>query len=333
MAQLSVAVVVATRNRPASLGRLIDGLLAQSRRPDEILIIDDGQLPDDRLADWQSRCQSAGVKWVYQRKDRPGRSASRNLAAGLTACDTVCFLDDDCEPAASCLERLLDGLAALGRWQMPSLPGPPNQPRPPIQPTSPNQPSAAFVAIEPMVIPPGGVRLGDRAFGALLRISGYWGLARVAGPKKLGDRIQARPVLGGVCLVYRDALAATQFDVSLSHSEDRDWSVRLSRLPALGRLGCATDAVCLHHVDPVGRPGAAAVGARIARNYISCQGKLFGWRGTALAFVTLTAMAAGELVLGLVGCATLRKAGPGYLAMALGTIGGMFSPTGRRADE
>ena len=48
---------------------------------------------------------------------------------------------------------------------------------------------------------------------------------------------------------------------------------------------------------------------------------------------TLTAMAAGEVTLGLIGCAVLRKTGPGYLAMALGTIGGMFSPTGRRADE
>jgi hypothetical protein len=213
---------------------------------------------------------------------------------------------------------MLDGLIALGRWEMPVESG---------------QPSASFVAAEPLLLPPGGLKLGDRAFLVLLRLSGWWMLARAAGPKKLGDRLQARAVLGGACLVYRQALAATQFDESLSHGEDNEWSVRLAQLPVLGRLGCVTDAVCLHHADPAGRPNAAAVGVRIARSYIYSQGKLFGWRGTTLAFVTLTAMALGEWLMGLAGCAMFRKSGPGFLALAIGTIGGMFSPTGRRADE
>jgi GT2 family glycosyltransferase len=308
----SLAVAVATRNRPDSLARLIDSLLAQSRRPDEILVIDDGQLPEARLSEWRTRCQSAGVALLYHRKDRPGRSASRNLAARLTECDTVCFLDDDCEPAGPFLERMSAGLASYGRWDA----GEPS-------------PASALVAVEGMVVPPGGPRLGDRVYAALLRLAGWWCLARPPRPRKLGENLQARGVLGGVCAVRRDALLAVQFDASLAHGEDREWSVRLSRL---GRIARVTDAVCVHHVEPAGRPGPFRTGQRIARNYLHSQRKLFGAGGAFMAVLTLTGLAIGEFATGLAASLLLRKSGPGWLARAAGLIAGMFSPHGPRGE-
>ena len=39
---IRVAVIIPTYNRAATLGRAIDSLLAQTRMPDEILVVDDG---------------------------------------------------------------------------------------------------------------------------------------------------------------------------------------------------------------------------------------------------------------------------------------------------
>lgn len=312
MLDMSVAVAIATRNRPASLARLIGSLLAQTRRPDEIIILDDGALPDDWQAEQSERCQAAGVAWTYQRKTTPGRSASRNLAGRLTERDTICFLDDDCEPAPHFLERMRAGLIAYGRWQ----------------PTMPAG-CEAIVAVESLVIPPGTPRFGDRVHAALLRACGWWALARTRWPKKLGDNLRARPVLCGVCLVYRHVLRAAPFRESLTHGEDREWSVRVARF---GRIARVTDAVCLHHVEPAERPNAFVSGVRIARNYLYSQHKAFGRRGTALAIVSLLLLSAGELATGLLGCLAFRPGGPRALARWAGLLTGLFTPGGHRGE-
>ncbi|MDD4888457.1 MAG: glycosyltransferase [Phycisphaerae bacterium] len=312
MADNSVAVAIVTRDRPDSLSRAIDALLAQTRRPNEIIIVDDGRLDDARVNACRDRCEAAGVGWLYRRKSAPGRSASRNLAGSLTDCDTVCFMDDDCEPAPHCLERLLAGLDAYGRWQ--------------VGPEGRN----AIVAVEGLVIPPGGVRLGNRLFAALLRACGWWVLARTRWPRKLTDHVRSRPVLGStICLVRRDVLRATPFRESLSHGEDREWSVRVARL---GRIARVTDAACIHHFDPAGRSTSLAGGAVIARNYLHSQRKLFGLRGSIVAVFTLLGLSIGELLLGLAATVAFRRVGPSWIAQSVGLLAGLLTSRGRRAD-
>jgi GT2 family glycosyltransferase len=306
----ALAVAIATRDRADSLARLIEALLAQIRRPDEILIIDDGRLDDDRVSGWRARCQAAGVAMLYHRKEKPGRSASRNLAASLTDCPVICFMDDDAEPKPPFLDRLLAGLDSYGRWQ----PGERD----------------ALVAVEGLAVRPGGPRPGDRIYATVQGFSGFWRLARTRWPKKLGENLRSRPYLAGVCVaVRREALKATPFDETLSHGEDRDWSVRLSRL---GRIGRVTDAVCLHHFEPSARPRAFAAGVRIARNYLHSQRKLFGLGGLLLAPATIAALAMSEAIIGLAACAALRRSGPAWLARSAGLLAGLLTPRGQRAD-
>jgi glycosyltransferase involved in cell wall biosynthesis len=102
------AIVTTTGNRPGLLPLAIRSVVAQTRRPDEILVVLDGPppttplLPDD-LA-YHVEVVATGV--------RAGVSRSRNLGAELARSEYVAFLDDDDkwkpDHLAACLARGVD---------------------------------------------------------------------------------------------------------------------------------------------------------------------------------------------------------------------------------
>jgi glycosyltransferase involved in cell wall biosynthesis len=88
----TVSIVIATRNRPDDLYQALRHILAQSEKPLQVVIVDDGDLGGPPLA---ADFQAAGIELAYLQKDDPGLTKSRNL--GLDRCrgDVVLFLDDD----------------------------------------------------------------------------------------------------------------------------------------------------------------------------------------------------------------------------------------------
>ena len=295
---LTCAAAIATRDRPASLARLVGSLLAQTRRPRQIILVDDGELGPDWRDEWSARCRDAGVEWVYRRKRPPGRSASRNVAAELADADAIVFFDDDCEPAPDFLDKLMASLQ--------------------------HERGAALIAVEGETRPPAGWRAGDRIYRVASRLIGWWGLplrAHRGGPWPQG--VAPRRMLDGVCAVRRSAFMHERFDEALTLGEDREFSIRLGRHGGLGRVA---GAVCLHHQDPAGRVGQFALGLRIARCYLYAQGKLFGWRGRLCGAASLTGMAMLELGLTLGGRV-------GHAARSAGIVAGLFTPGGPRGER
>ncbi|MBN1867487.1 glycosyltransferase family 2 protein [Candidatus Sumerlaeota bacterium] len=92
MSDPTTSVIVPTYNRPNDLSACIASLLAQTLRPTEIIVIDDG-----RPAGFPHRpeCEEAGIRCIYRTKEVPGLTASRNLGIRLASGDVVFFLDDD----------------------------------------------------------------------------------------------------------------------------------------------------------------------------------------------------------------------------------------------
>lgn len=295
---IACAAVVATRNRPDSLGRLLGSLLGQTQRPRQVVVVDDGQLPDAWIADWSARYRVADMELVYRRKSRPGRSASRNMGVELADADAVCFFDDDCEPAADFLAMLCDAMQRSGA-----------------------------VALEGNVQPAGGELPGHRAYRQLLRHVGWWRLAPLSRPR--ADGVAPARTLCGVALVRRDAMRAEPFDASLSHGEDYEVSVRLAWMGPIGRV---EGAGCIHHLDAQGRPGQFGLGVRIARNYLRAQSKLFGWKGRLLAPLSVIGLSLGETAFAVAAWLRLRRGGGAHLARAGGLLAGVLTPWGRRAD-
>ncbi len=93
-APLTVSVVIPAYNRAHTIGRAIESALAQTRRPAEVIVVDDRSTDDTRevLADWQRR--QPLVRPVF-RATNGGPAGARN--AGVTAArgDVIAFLDSD----------------------------------------------------------------------------------------------------------------------------------------------------------------------------------------------------------------------------------------------
>lgn len=96
---MKIAVIVTTYNRPDALVKVLDGLLHQSRLPDEIIIADDGSKESTQKAILPFLDQkSAVVSHVWQ-EDKGFRLATiRNKAISKATSDYLILLDGDCIP-------------------------------------------------------------------------------------------------------------------------------------------------------------------------------------------------------------------------------------------
>ena len=105
----SVAVVVVTFNRADLLGRMLDGLAAQTRPPDAVFVIDNAS--GDHTREVLEHHHGSGLPLrVTHSPDNLGGAGGFHLglrqayAAGF---DRIWLMDDDVVPAPDCLEVLL----------------------------------------------------------------------------------------------------------------------------------------------------------------------------------------------------------------------------------
>ena len=124
--RLSISVIIPTYNRAGYLSQAIDCLLAQTRIPNEIIVVDDGST--DHTPDVLDRYGST-VEVIVQ-PDRMGPSAARNIGLKRASGDLIAFLDSDdflpvtsIERRASILEANADVAAAYGGALMIDLTG------------------------------------------------------------------------------------------------------------------------------------------------------------------------------------------------------------------
>jgi glycosyltransferase involved in cell wall biosynthesis len=113
-----VSVHISTFRRPHFLPDLIDRLEAQTTPPAdfEVVIVDNGS-GDDTWSVLCDRVARTPLRMAVLRLDENrGPAGARNAATGVSRGDVLAFTDDDCLPASTWLERLLD--AANGGAQV-----------------------------------------------------------------------------------------------------------------------------------------------------------------------------------------------------------------------
>lgn len=96
---MKVSVIISTYNRPEALVKVLEGLLGQTRLPDEIIIADDGSTDETRTALLpfleNKRIQ---IKHVWQTDDGFRLAQIRNKAILASSSEYLVFLDGDCIP-------------------------------------------------------------------------------------------------------------------------------------------------------------------------------------------------------------------------------------------
>jgi len=101
---IRISVIVPVRNEENSIRELLDGLINQTRRPDEIVITDGGSTDSTAQIIEDYIRQGAPVRLIRTTGALPGRG--RNLAAAEARFDWLAFIDAGIRPEKNWLETL-----------------------------------------------------------------------------------------------------------------------------------------------------------------------------------------------------------------------------------
>lgn len=245
-ARPTISVVICTRDRPASLLDTLRSLRTQTLKPDELLILDDGNLSECDRERIEIAAAEAASHWRIIPTGGRGLTASRNLAARSAKGDILLFLDDDvtCEPGVIVeITRLMCDPLVSG--------------------------------VTATIIEPAFRARGARLFQWGYRVAGWWSIGprgTPAGPRPttLNDSAiakRARWLSGAAMAIRRSVVVANPFDESLAEyalGEDREMGYRLARTHWLLE---SKRARVVHRRDGGGRADPYRLGFMTARNY------------------------------------------------------------------
>ena len=113
-----VSAIIPTYNRRTILPRALESVLAQTRQPDEVIVIDDGSTDGtgDMLGETFAHRFGERLRYVWQAN--AGVSAARNHGMRLARGDAFAFLDSDDTWLADKTERQVAWLAARRDYGM-----------------------------------------------------------------------------------------------------------------------------------------------------------------------------------------------------------------------
>ena len=101
---ITSSAIIPTYHRPDDLNKCLESLLMQTVLPNQLIIVDDGDLPGFPM---QGAFEEKGIECLFLRKDIPGVTESRNLAAKAASGDILIFLEDDVVLFEDYIEQVL----------------------------------------------------------------------------------------------------------------------------------------------------------------------------------------------------------------------------------
>lgn len=289
-----LAFVVATKDRPEELRRLWTSLLAQTRLPDEVVVVEAGSAPSPLDA------PPAGLP-VLRRVASPVASAARQRNAGIDAVgpaiDLVGFLDDDAVLEENAVEEIVRLFGEFG----PELGG--------AAFNMTNHPPLALAALKRTALAE-ALGLYARRRGAVTRS----GFQTMIGRVEATGWTDWLPTTAAVW--RREIFRGHRFDEwysGYSYLEDLDFSYHVGRVY---RLAVAAAARYRHLPAEGGRGDGYAFGLREVLNRVH-----FVRKHSELSLARCRAALVLRLAMSL--AAAVRERDPDHLARAWGNVVGL----------
>lgn len=111
----AITAIITHYERPALVRRALDSLLAQSRLPEEIIVVDDGSTDAASVENLRAiEDLQIEVPIRVLRQENQGLGAARNHGLRAAVHDVVAFLDDDDEAEPDYLRRMAAAMEATG---------------------------------------------------------------------------------------------------------------------------------------------------------------------------------------------------------------------------
>jgi glycosyltransferase involved in cell wall biosynthesis len=111
--RLSISVVIPTKDRPGDLAQTLECVLAQTRAPDELIVVDQGRAGD--VSEALAGC--VGTRLIHIRDPGiRGLPAARNVGFAASRGDLVCFLDDDMTLDPRYMAEIEHGFTVFPEW-------------------------------------------------------------------------------------------------------------------------------------------------------------------------------------------------------------------------
>jgi GT2 family glycosyltransferase len=217
----SLAIVIASKNRPADVARVLRSIRDQPTQPERIVVVDQSDRPYE--------LEPVATLQHHYDPTIPGLTVARNVGIGLCDCAIVLFLDDDVEVVSDIVAQVRDTLAtrpaAIGA-----------------------QCEIVFPAQRTQVETPGA---GARLWDAWQRVFWRGFFSNGVEPKRGTDEL---PRMHGCAMAFRAALFERElFDPQLvDYSYGEDWEF-CKRASVHGRLYLARGARVVHHESPANR--------------------------------------------------------------------------------
>ncbi len=243
--------LIVTCRRPGHLERNLASIAAQTRRPAQIVVVDDDGGLDPEAA--RRIAEGAKIEWTFWRRDKLDYMRSRNLGVQFSRHPIVALLDDDVELERDYFEHLIGSLETLASQGVICVTA-----RVLLDGASP-RPKPLREAMERFFLRRG------RFIGQLLP-NGFATEAHRA------DRIGAAPFevdfcLSGACAFFRDTMLAHPFAEGyslLAHGTDKIMSLEIIRR---GRIAFVPAARMTHFLAPAARPAPAVNAKRSVLSY------------------------------------------------------------------
>ncbi|MEO1038230.1 MAG: glycosyltransferase family 2 protein [Pseudomonadota bacterium] len=209
---MSLAVLIPTYRRPSGLRRALASLGEQTRRPDEIVVVDNA--PDGQAEAVCAQAAAQGLPIRFIEEPRAGVSNARNAAFAATDKPLIAQLDDDESASSNWLQALVKARETLDT-------------------------PLVFGPVEPVVSEAGPVRA--HFMQRLYARRGAEADVKLDKPHGCGNSLLDRAVL---------ELGPEPFDPAANQVGGED-DILFNRLMAAGaEIGWAAQALVYEHVDP-----------------------------------------------------------------------------------